>query len=257
MAHQWWGHQVGAANVQGSAIISETLSQYSALMVMEKKYGHDKIRQFLTYELDSYLRGRATESREEMPLMRAENQSYIHYRKGSVVMMSLKDKLGEQHVNHALRNFLQQFKYQSQPYPTTLDLLAALKENTTAEQQAFIDSQFRDITIYDLRAKEVSIESATETEQQITFVVSGKRMTANGQGEESEQPLKEIVDIVAFANDPDRFDVQNNVVWQQKVTIVTGENSFNLTLPASAKYIAVDPFIKYIDRDTGDNKLKL
>lgn len=52
VAHQWWGHQVGAANVQGSAIISESLSQYSALMIMEKKYGPEKIRKFLKYELD-------------------------------------------------------------------------------------------------------------------------------------------------------------------------------------------------------------
>ena len=37
MAHQWWGHQVTAANVQGSTMLIESLSQYSALMVMEKE----------------------------------------------------------------------------------------------------------------------------------------------------------------------------------------------------------------------------
>jgi ABC-2 type transport system permease protein len=37
VAHQWWGHQLNAANVQGSAILSETLSQYSALIAKAKK----------------------------------------------------------------------------------------------------------------------------------------------------------------------------------------------------------------------------
>src|SRR5580704_15318801 len=38
-AHQWWAHQVIGADVQGSTMLSETLAQYSALMVMKQKYG--------------------------------------------------------------------------------------------------------------------------------------------------------------------------------------------------------------------------
>ncbi len=36
IAHQWWGHQVIGANVQGQTMLSESLAQYSALMVMER-----------------------------------------------------------------------------------------------------------------------------------------------------------------------------------------------------------------------------
>ena len=50
-------------------------------MVMEQEYGAHKMRKFLKYELDSYLRGRATERREELPLALNENQQYIHYHK--------------------------------------------------------------------------------------------------------------------------------------------------------------------------------
>ena len=39
VAHQWWAHQVIGADVQGATMLSETLAQYSALMVMEKEYG--------------------------------------------------------------------------------------------------------------------------------------------------------------------------------------------------------------------------
>jgi hypothetical protein len=31
----WWAHQVMGANVQGATLMSETMAQYSALMVME------------------------------------------------------------------------------------------------------------------------------------------------------------------------------------------------------------------------------
>ena len=57
------------AEVQGATLMSETLAQYSALMVMEKEYGKEKMRRFLKYELDNYLRNRSGELVEEMPLM--------------------------------------------------------------------------------------------------------------------------------------------------------------------------------------------
>src|SRR5687767_3250761 len=85
VAHQWWAHQVIGANMQGATVLSESLSQYSALMVMEKEYGRAKMRRFLKNELDSYLSGRGGERVEELPLYRVENQQYIHYRKGSLV----------------------------------------------------------------------------------------------------------------------------------------------------------------------------
>ncbi|HET8819530.1 MAG TPA: ABC transporter permease subunit, partial [Xanthomonadaceae bacterium] len=81
IAHQWWAHQVIGANVQGATMLSESLSQYSALMVLEQEYGREHMRKFLKYELDRYLSGRGGESVEELPLYRVENQQYIHYRK--------------------------------------------------------------------------------------------------------------------------------------------------------------------------------
>ena len=49
VAHQWWAHQVIGANVQGATVLSESLAQYSALMVMEHEYGRGQMRQFLKY----------------------------------------------------------------------------------------------------------------------------------------------------------------------------------------------------------------
>ncbi|RZA11642.1 MAG: hypothetical protein EOP10_32755, partial [Proteobacteria bacterium] len=79
LAHQWWAHQVIGANVQGATVLSETLSQYSALMVMEKRFGRDKMARFLQHEMNDYLRSRSGETKKELPLFLNENQQYIHY----------------------------------------------------------------------------------------------------------------------------------------------------------------------------------
>ena len=99
LAHQWWGHQLFPANVQGSAVLSETLSQYSALMVMKQEYPQEHIKEFLKEELNRYLRGRTTEQKKEMPLSLAENQAYIHYGKGANIMYALQDYIGEDSIN--------------------------------------------------------------------------------------------------------------------------------------------------------------
>lgn len=257
VAHQWFGHQLGAANVQGSAVLSESLSQYAALMVMERKYGETKIRKFLTYELDRYLRGRANELLEEMPMMRAENQQYIHYRKGSVVMMSLKNKLGEERLNRALRSLIEEYKFATERMPTTLDMMAALKAGANEEEQQFIDKQLSQITIYDLRATSIEAADTDDKRVEITFKIDATQFKADGQGEETEQPLDEWVDIVLFTEDPNDFSIDNEVIYQQKHRLTSGENVLTLVVDKQPAYAGVDPYVRLIDRDSDNNIIKL
>ena len=128
-------------------VIVETLAQYSALMVMEREYGRDKMRRFLRYELDQYLSGRGGELIEELPLAYSENQAYIHYQKGSLVMYALKEAIGEDAVNLALRNFLAKFAYGDGPFPTTLDLIAEIRAVAPDDQQDLITDLFEKITL--------------------------------------------------------------------------------------------------------------
>ena len=64
------------------------------------------MKKFLKYELHAYLRGRSSERKKELPLILNENQPYIHYRKGSVVMYALQDYIGEDSLNNALRKYI-------------------------------------------------------------------------------------------------------------------------------------------------------
>lgn len=124
-------------------------------MVMQELYGPDKIRRFLKYELDQYLRGRKADALGEQPLIRVENQPHIYYRKGSLMTYLLQARLGEDAINRALSRLIARHKFKSAPYPRSLDLIAELrKEATTPEQQALITDLFERIAIYDLKAKQ-------------------------------------------------------------------------------------------------------
>jgi aminopeptidase N len=168
MAHQWWGYQVLGADMQGATVLSETLAQYSALMIMEKEFGRDIMRKFLKYEMDNYLRSRGRETLRELPLKTVEaTQGYVHYRKGSVVMYYLKEMIGEDKVNAALRSLVEQFGYQGPPYPTAVDLIAALREQTPPELQYLLHDLFEQITLFGNRTVSATYDVSTGRRQPI------------------------------------------------------------------------------------------
>ena len=127
---------------------SESLAEYSALMVMEKEYGPDKMRHMLKYELDGYLKGRGRELVEEMPLMLVEDQKYIHYNKGCMVMYALKDYIGEESVNRALARYLADVAFQQPPYTNSIEFLEYLREVTPDSLAYIIEDMFETITLF-------------------------------------------------------------------------------------------------------------
>ncbi len=55
LAHQYWAHQVAGAEMEGAGVLTETLVQYSAQMVVKELRGEDQIRRRLQFDLDRYL----------------------------------------------------------------------------------------------------------------------------------------------------------------------------------------------------------
>ena len=255
VAHQWWAHQVMGANTQGGTVIVETLAQYSALMVMEEKYGSQVMRRFLQYELDNYLSNRGGEAVAEMPLMRVENQGYIHYRKGSLVMYALKDYLGEGAVNRALRKLIDNHAYRYQPYATSLDLIAYLREEaTTQEQQDLITDLFERIVLFDLKVTDAKVEPLDDGRHEVQLTINATKLEADGEGRETEIPLDLSIDVGAFNKNPDDAKPgEEPEIYLQKHRIKAGENVIKLTLDEAPTHVGIDPYNKLVDRNSDDN----
>jgi ABC-2 type transport system permease protein len=251
LAHQWWAHQVVGADEQGSTVLSETLAQYSAAMVMKHMYGPYMMRKFLKFELDNYLRSRAGVVLEEEPLERVENQPYIHYRKGSLVMYRLQEELGEDVVNRALRHLLHDFAFKGPPYPTSLDLVRDLRAEAPADKQQLITDLFEKITLYDVKASHAVAKRRGDGRYDLTFTVDAKKLYADGQGHETPVPMDETLDVGAFDVEPGHagYDV-GKVIAVQKLRIRSGIQAVTLTVSRAPKFAGVDPFNELIDRNS-------
>ncbi|MFC3120481.1 ABC transporter permease/M1 family aminopeptidase [Agaribacter flavus] len=256
VAHQWFGHQMVPANVQGGPVLTESLAQYAALLVMQKNYGETKIREFLRYELDEYLRGRTRESIEEMPLLRVENQDYIHYKKGAIVFTAIADRIGIDSLNRALFNLLERFKCADSVYPTTLDLLQEIKAHAAFLHHDFIDQQFKQITLYDISISDASASKIKDNRYRVNMSIDAKQLIVSGNGDEQSQAFDDFVDILVFDSDPDDFAGNQTVLYRKKHRLNEGSNIITFELDKQPVYVAVDPFIRFIDRESRDNVFK-
>lgn len=254
VGHQWWAHQVMSANTQGGTMLVETLAQYSALLVMEQKYGKDNIRKFLKYELDRYLSGRATDPEGEMPLYRVENQQYIHYRKGAVIMYALKDYLGEDVVNRSLSRLIDLRGYSSAPYAISTDLLTILKEEAQPEQISMIEDFFENITIYDITVSEGRVSEMADGKFAVSIDVDLAKVYADAEGNETEAVFDIPVDVGIFLKSPaDEGFSSDDVIYMAKHTVSGPTATIELIVNERPTFVGVDPYNKLIDRDSNDN----
>jgi ABC-2 type transport system permease protein len=253
MAHQWWAHQVVGSYMEGATFLSESLAQYSALMVMEKEYGHDMMRKFLTYEMDNYLRSRGRELLKERPLLTVEaNQGYIHYRKASVVLYYLKEMIGEDAVNRALRKVVQQYAYQPPPYPTSYVLEDALRAETPPELRYLIKDLFEDITIFSNRTLEAKAEKRADGKYNVIIDVEARKYKADAQGNETEVPVNDYIDIGAFDR-PAKGKQYGDTLYRERVHIAQTNSTFTFVTAKLPDKAGIDPFALLIDRVPDDN----
>lgn len=255
LAHQWWGHQVVGRRAQGMTVLVETLAQYSALMVMEHAYGPHKMRRFLKYELDNYLSNRGGELIEELPLMLVENQPYIHYRKGSLSMYALKDAIGEDKVNLALRRFLDRYAFKSTPFPRSGDLIDEFRAVAAPEHQQLITDLFEKIVLWDLKATDVATEDLGDGRTRVTLTIDATQFEADGAGRETEVPMDAAIDIGVFPEAEDSLgdDDLPEPLYFGRHQIKSGENVISVTVDGQPARVGVDPYSKRIDRNPDDN----
>jgi hypothetical protein len=257
IAHQWWAHQVIGGDVQGATLMSEALAQYSALMVMEKRYGKDQMRKFLKYELDRYLRGRRSEMLKELPLTLVENQSYIHYNKGSVVMYALQDYIGEEKVNSALAAYLADWAYLNPPFSTSTHFMKYIDNVTPDSLKYLITDMFETITIYDIKAKEASMEKLDNGKYKVTLTADVQKFRADSLGNETPLTLNDWIDVGVMTTKEVDGKKKQVELYMQKHKIDKSNPTFEIIVDEKPETAGVDPYNKLIDRHSDNNTVKV
>ena len=211
------------------------------------------MRRFLKYELDNYLADRGGELVEELPLLRVENQPYIHYRKGSVVMYALKDALGEERLNRAIRRYVA-----DTPFPG-----AALHHHPGVRRlpprgdpaRAARPGQGPVREHHPLREpgdRGAEYARLDDGRYEVTLAVESQKLRADGLGVETEVPVDIWVDIGVFGEKeeggPARAACSSRSAGSREPT-----TEIALVVDEEPVRAGIDPYHKLVDRNPENN----
>jgi aminopeptidase N len=200
------------------------------------------------------LRARGGEEVEELPLERVENQGYIHYDKGAVIMYRLKETVGEDVVNRALRRLIAQYAFKPAPYPSSKDFVKILREEAGPKYNQLITDLFERITIYDLKTTSATWKKRKDGKYDVTLNVSAHKYYADGKGKETEAPLDEDVDVGAFLVEPGKKGFEKSkILFFQRQKLKSGTQALHVVTGRAPAFAGIDPYNEWIDRNSDDN----
>lgn len=109
VAHQWWGYLESPAARPGAQVLSESLAEYSALLLIDERRGERERLVFLQQEEDAYLRRREADT--EVPLARLQLEGdELWYHKGALVLYMLERRIGREALCAALSRLVADFR---------------------------------------------------------------------------------------------------------------------------------------------------
>jgi aminopeptidase N len=218
-------------------------------MVMKNELKDDiKMKQFLKYDFEKYLKGRSNETQKEVALYKVGDQGYIHYGKGSLVMYALQDYIGEEKVNAALREFLNDYRYRATPYPTTLDFISYLKPKIPEHLKYLITDWLEEITLYDYRLKEATFETLENGKYKINMSVEAFKLKVDSLGKEHKVTQHDWVDIGVYSDMDEK-----QLLFSKRVLFDNQNMNFSFEVDSIPVKAVIDPKRLLIERVIDDN----
>ena len=246
VAHQWWGHTLIPAEVEGAALLTESLAWYSALQVVERTFGREHLERLLGMMREAYVRPRA---RADVPLLRADDW-FLAYRKGPFAMYALREYIGAERVNVALRRLLERHGSAPLPLPTSLDLYRELQAVTPASLHYLLADLFASNTFWQLATRRATAEQTGTGEWRVTLDVRARKVVVDTAGVETEVPMDDLIDLGVFAAEGEGLD---GPLYLQMHRVRSGEQQITVTVPGKPARAGIDPRRLLIDVEGEDN----
>jgi hypothetical protein len=199
-----------------------------------------------------YLSYRGVYTNREVPLLDVVNQSYVYYFKGAVAMYTLRDHLGAETVNGALRRFREKFAGADGPPPTSRALYTELQAATPDTLHPLLSDLFEHITLWAVRTDSARSESMGGGNYRVTLFVDASKARADSIGRETPIAMDDAVEVGVFAG-PAREGSPGETLYLKQHRLRSGKQTIELTVPGLPTRAGVDPYHKLIERVRDDN----
>ncbi len=251
LAHQWWAHQLLGAQARGLFLLTETLAQHGAAMMVKRHYSPAAELRYAREETDFYFRGRGQSHETETPLNRViPSGNTVSYQKGYAVMRALSGYIGEGAVNAALRNFLRTWAAKEPVLAGADDLLAFLDKEIPDSRKYLIQDWFKTITIYDCRLDSALLSRPVDGRYRLKVGYEFQKVRSDSIGRESDMVPDDWA-VVAVLDEHDR------VLHRQWLHINARQGIVELELDEKPVLAVIDPDGWLLDRNPENNRVRV
>jgi hypothetical protein len=243
VAHQWWGHIVTPARIEGSALLTESLAWYSALGLVEETLGRDHVRRLLQMMREAYL---IPQPRGNVPLLRADDW-FLAYRKGPFAMWALRQYVGAERIDAVLRSLVDRYGSGEPPLPTSLDLYRELQAITPEPLRYLLVDLFEANTYWELETQRVTTNQIETGEWQVTLDVLARKVVIDEEGVETDVPMDDLIELGVFVGP----ETEPQYVRMHRVR--SGHQRITVTVPTPPARAGIDPRNLLVDLDAPNN----
>ncbi len=255
VAHQWWGHQLSTQSVSGGQTFVEGFAKYSEGVVMEKYYGMPSLFQLGKSANHTYFTGRSYAATPEQPLYLEQGEHYMLYGKSYMVMMGLKDLIGESAINKVLKTLVQRHKDEVDASVTTPEFLNELYTVTPRKYQELINDWFKKIITYDLSVEGAAYSELQNGRYEVTLTVEAQKLEFID-GIDSPIEMNEPIMIGLYSTHPsEAFEEQ--IFFLDTKKIITGSQQITIQVDKLPSYVSIDPYGTRPDLVRSDNHFNL
>lgn len=255
LAQQWWRFEVAPNRTAGSLIIPEGLATYSALALIERKYGAENIRGIILDQLGDYLYRRTRLEETEHPLQtmnQPEQQG-----KAGVVLYGLKNLIGEDSLNVALRDFKKAYAFKNNPpYAGNRDLYNYLQKHVPDSMKYYLKDNWQQVSLYNNKVISAIATPIGKNNYQVTFTVNVAKTVLDKKAKEL--PVKymnDYIDLGIFAEDStdQTGRRKTNPLYLKRYKLTAGSFTLSMRIQGKPAYVGIDPFATLLDQNSNDN----
>ena len=242
------GHNFGPpiAAVEGAPVVSESVAWYVAMGATGHAYGPEHLARLVAWMHQPHPH---RPIRQGAPLMRGLDP-WTGYRRGPFALFALREFVGEDRVNAAIRRWRERHSAPGAPPATTLTLHRELRAATPDSLQYLPRDLFERNTFWELGVAGTAKPARAGT-WEVTLHVTARKVVVDSAGRETEVPMDDLVDLGVYASPNVRTPTDPLYLRRQRIR--SGRHTFTVTVPRKPARVGLDPHLLLLDLDANDN----
>jgi hypothetical protein len=215
------------------------------------------MRSILLDRIWIYLVIRPRLEKKEHSLIKA-NEWFEWDGKAGLVLYGLRDLIGEDSMNTALREFRNTYAFKTDPpFAGANNLYAILQKHVPDSLQYYLTDTWQKITLYDNKVVEAKAEPmANKGEYKVTIKIDVSKVWIDDKGNDVvAKSMNDYMDIGIFSADSkDKTGrKQTNPLYMHKYKFSEGPHTLQIIVRGKPVRVGIDPYAKLIDRIPADN----